>query len=107
MRRTLVHVVGLYMGGGLIFGGGLIVGGLRYKHFLHLVNLHNSCLQICVTEQSALLKQFSQRLHSFIHAVHVLNKSLRYFSLTSNIQRKNTWYCKFEVCSLLKYLKIV
>jgi hypothetical protein len=94
-------------GGGLYSGGGLIVGGLRYKHFLHLVNLHNSCLQICVTEQSALLKQFSQRLHSFIHAVHVLNKSLRYFSLTSNIQRKNTWYCKFEVCSLLKYLKIV
>jgi hypothetical protein len=51
-------------------------------------------------------KQFTQRLHS-LHAVHVLNKSLRYFSLTSSIQRKNTWDCKFEVCSLLKYLKLV
>jgi hypothetical protein len=29
------------------------------------------------------------------------------YSIFYNVQRKNTWDCKFEVCSLLKYLKIV
>jgi hypothetical protein len=35
MRWALVHVVGLYTGGGLYSWGGLIVGGFRYNQYVN------------------------------------------------------------------------